>query len=107
MFWVTFCAMVRPSTLSITASKENVVVLIQFEYAEFSALTSFGYFWQIYLFYCCSIVQNQHSKNTEEIRLNSTLISQKFSLSWVAIHFLLFVATKIRRDGNSLPFRSI
>ena len=41
MLWNIFCALVRPSTLQITASKENVVVFFQFEHTEFSGYVHF------------------------------------------------------------------
>ena len=41
MLWNIFCALVRQNTLDITASKENVVVFFQFEYAEFSGYVHF------------------------------------------------------------------
>ena len=41
MLWNIFCALVRPSTLQITASKENVFVFFQFEYTEFSGYVHF------------------------------------------------------------------
>ena len=41
MLWNIFCALLRPSTLEHTASKENAVVFFQSEYAEFSGYIHF------------------------------------------------------------------